>query len=232
MKKKVSIILQARISSSRLPGKVMYSLEGKPVLEHILDRLSMAEQPEEIIVATSTDKTDDPIEELVWRKGIKVFRGSLKNVLSRYYDAAQRYQTAHIMRLCADNPFVDPILIDVGIEQYTAGDYQYFTCENVPLGLGYWIMPFSELEKAHQNASTPEELEHVVPYTEKTAQSRGKYIYREDYSLYYLTMDTPKDWTRVQEIYRGLYHGKHNFFMREIANFMDNHHIPPTPSEQ
>lgn len=222
MKKEVSIIVQARISSSRLPGKVMYSLEGKAVLEHILDRLTLAQKPKQIIVATSTDVTDDPIEELVKRRGILVFRGSLKNVLSRYYYAAQHYNVEHIMRICADNPFVDPKLIDAGIEQYISHDYQYMICENVPLGLGYWITPFVELKKAYQNAKEPDELEHVMPYIAKTVERKGFYTYPKDYSRYYLTMDTPKDWTRVQTIYHGLYHGVHDFFMEEIVHFMDS----------
>lgn len=221
MKKEVSIIVQARISSSRLPGKVMYSLEGKAVLEHILDRLLLAQKPKEVIVATSTDVTDDPIEELAARKGLPVFRGSLKNVLSRYYHTAQHYHAEHIMRICADNPFVDPKLIDAGIDQYVNGDYQYMICENVPLGLGYWITPFVELEKAYQNAKEPEELEHVMPYIAKTVECKGAYRYPKDYSQYYLTMDTPRDWTRVQTIYRGMYHGVHDFFMEEIIRFMD-----------
>ena len=229
MKKEVSIIVQARTSSSRLPGKVMYSLAGKPVLEHILDRLSLAKNPRKIIVATSTDETDDPIEELVQRKHISVYRGSLKNVLSRYYHTAKQFQTEHIMRICADNPFVDPVLIDAGIEKYVSGDYQYLTCRNVPLGLGYWILPFTELEKAYQNADKPEELEHVMPYTERTALRKGQYVSPIDYSAYYLTMDTPIDWTRVQDVYQGLYHGTHNFFMKEIVAFMDSHHIPANP---
>lgn len=221
MKKEVSIIVQARTSSSRLPGKVMYSLEGKSVLEHILDRLSLAQRPKEIIVATSTDITDDPIEELVKRKGFLVYRGSLKNVLSRYYYAAQHYHAEHIMRICADNPFVDSKLIDVGIDQYVNHDYQYMICENVPLGLGYWITPFAELKRAYQNAKEPDELEHVMPYIAKTAERKGAYTYPIDYSQYYLTMDTPKDWTQVQAIYRELYHGTHDFFLEEIVHFLD-----------
>lgn len=219
MKKEISIIVQARISSSRLPGKVMYALEGKTVLEHILDRLMLAECPHEIIVATSTDVTDDPVEELVWRKGLPVFRGSLKNVLSRYYHTAVQYNVSHIMRICADNPFVDPLLIDAGMREYAEHDYQYMTCANVPLGLGYWITPFSELEKAYQFATEPDELEHVMPYIEKTAKRKGQYVHPKDYSKYYLTLDTPADWTRVQTIYHGLYRGVHNFFMEEIVDF-------------
>lgn len=199
----------------------MYSLEGKAVLEHILDRLALAKRPKNVIVATSTDVTDDPIEELAVRKGFCVFRGSLKNVLSRYYHAAQHYGVKHVMRICADNPFVDPNLIDAGIDHYAGSSYQYMTCEHVPVGLGYWITPFSELERAYQNAKEPDELEHVMPYIAKSAEQKGFYRYPKDFSQYYLTMDTPKDWTHVQAIYHGLYHGTHDFFLEDIVQFID-----------
>ncbi len=212
----VSIIVQARISSTRLPGKVMYALQGKAVLEHILERLQLAQEPKEIILATSTEPTDIPITELGQRMGVCVYCGSLNDVLERFHSAANEYKTSHIMRICADSPFVDPHLIDAGIRQYRQMDYDYFTCANVPLGCGYWMVPFAALENAYQNATEMFDREHVMPYAERTAKHKGQYVYPKNYSNYHLTLDTPADWTLVQKIYSMLYPQNHAFTLEDI----------------
>ncbi len=162
--KKTAAIIQARMGSTRLPGKVMKDLLGQPLLYRIVERISLAELLDEVVIATTGNPIDDVIElSAAWR-GIRVFRGSEEDVLDRYYQAAKASGADVIIRVCADNPLTEPRFIDIGARQLLASGADYVHPENIPLGSNVWTMRFEALEWAALNAAEADEREHVVPY--------------------------------------------------------------------
>ena len=125
--RKASIILQARMGSTRLPGKVMSDLAGRPMLAFQIERLKRCKNVQEIIIATTTDKGDDVIAQLGNKIGIKVYRGSVNDVLERFYDCIKLTSSAHFIRVTGDCPLIDPKLIYEVIEKYFNGSFDYLS---------------------------------------------------------------------------------------------------------
>ena len=162
---KIGIIIQARMGSTRLPGKILKKIGNKTLLEHIFYRLNILKHSVSIVLATSTSSNDDQVEEFCKNNGIEFFRGSESNVLERYYLCAGKYQFDHIIRLTGDNPFPDieelDNLIDLHIN--TNSDYSN-SFENLPVGAGAEIFTFRALEKSYYDGKQPHHLEHVDEY--------------------------------------------------------------------
>lgn len=215
------VIAQARMTSERLPGKVLMDLCGKTVLGHIITRLGGCESVGEIIIATSTDVTDDPIAEECERYGIKCFRGSKPDVLSRFYMAALKYCIKDIVRVCCDNPFIDSRIIDNAAKVYSEAPCEYLNIKGAPLGLGIEIFPFYKLEEAYNKGSLQYHREHVTPYIKEHSENIKTYETGTDYSKYRLTLDTNEDWELVKILYGKLYDGRHNFFMEDIIRCIE-----------
>ena len=162
-----SAIVQARMGSTRLPGKVMFSLAGKPVLWHVLDRISAAKTIKNIIIATTTLAEDDLIEEKGKEWGYHVFRGSANNVLNRYVSAAKEYNANPIVRITADCPLIDPEIIDEVLTHYLSGGYDmYGLSGEFPDGLDVTVFSLSALEKSDREAKLQSEREHIGQYIE------------------------------------------------------------------
>lgn len=160
-------LIQARISSSRLPAKVMLDLDGKTLLERVVESASASHRSHKIVVATSNESTDDIIEQKMSDAGIDVFRGDLSNVLKRFYGAACQYKAQNIVRLTADNPF-NGFLIDKLIETFeldSTNDYAMFS--NGIYGLSPEVISFDALEQAYYNATDPSDLEHLTGYIKR-----------------------------------------------------------------
>ncbi len=166
---KTVAILQARMQSHRLPGKVLMPIGPKTVIEHCLARLQRCCKLDEIIVATTTSPADNILEALAYQQGVHVFRGSQDNLLDRYYNAALQANADYIIRVTSDCPFLDPLLVDetvialhkLGtdcIDSYTSTD------PRLPRGLDSCGFTFKLLELAHQNERSSFGLEHVTPY--------------------------------------------------------------------
>ena len=190
----IHAIIQARMGSSRLPGKVLLDIGGKPMLAHVADRTRMATSIDQVIVATTSDPADDPVAELCDRRGYACYRGSLHDVLDRYAQAASRYPCDVVARITADCPLIDPVLIDqtayallgipVSQDQHlvvseasensrTDPRFPYDFAANrlpppwgrtYPIGLDVEVCTHAALERAWKEASLPHEHEHVMPY--------------------------------------------------------------------
>ncbi len=169
MQSHVTAIIQARMSSSRLPGKVLKDIGGKTMLEMVVERARAAHLVTEVVVATSTDKTDDPIVEKCNELQIPVVRGSLDDVLSRYATAARAYPAPIYVRLTADCPLLDPEVIDKVIGEYRVNAVDYAanrmpTARTYPIGLDVEVFSASFLAEADREGKQGYQREHVTPY--------------------------------------------------------------------
>lgn len=162
---RTGVLLQARIKSSRFPGKVLKSISGKPLLEHIIYRLSFLRHPVRLTLVTSDLQQDDAIVQFCRYHSVEYFRGSEKNVLERFYLCAQKYGLHQVVRLTGDNPFVDieelDRLIDLHFERHA--DYSH-SFDWLPVGSGAEIFTFEALEQSFQNGKKPNHREHVNEY--------------------------------------------------------------------
>jgi len=141
------------MGSTRLPGKVMRSLIGKPVLWHVVDRLRFCRKIEAIVVATTTEPEDDVIEDWCCAHWVSCFRGSQEDVLDRYYQAAKFFRASSIIRITADCPAIDPVVIDELIREYEAHGYDACgLAGKFPDGLDCEVVSFSSLERAWKEA--------------------------------------------------------------------------------
>ncbi len=227
-KENVLCLIQARIGSRRLPGKVVKNLIDKPVLEHIVERLRLSRMINEIVVTTGTDKRNDPIERLCQNIRVKCFRGSEEDVLKRFADASELFSCGSIVRVSGDSPCIDPYVIDDII--------RYFKDHNVPLATnsgpkkmecGYpWgfdaeVFGYDVLQNAFRKAKKPYQHEHVTPFIYEHYKKDIYYLKnKENYSHLRFTLDTPEDYQFLKEVYRELYRGKHDFFLREIIGLL------------
>ncbi|MDA1353899.1 MAG: glycosyltransferase family protein [bacterium] len=223
----VTVILQARTSSSRLPGKVLKPILGKPMLWHQIERIKRAKRVDNIVLATSTDPSDDAIADFAKALGVTCFRGSLPNVLERYYGAATPYSDGFIVRLTGDCPFSDPALLDQLIHFHIFGGYDYSSnCQTrtFPKGLDMEICHYSVLKEAYENATTDYEKEHVTPYIYQTAThfKLGVFKQHEDYSHLRWTVDTPADFELTCRLYGELYPNKPDFLWRDVLSVVQD----------
>ncbi|MCX4339214.1 MAG: glycosyltransferase family protein [Lachnospiraceae bacterium] len=221
------LIIQARMGSSRLPNKVLKELCGKPMLQHIIERTTRSRKIDGIMVATTVREEDWKIEELCQRISVECFRGSENDVLDRYYQAASKYQPEHVVRVTADCPFIDPIVIDEIIQIHEAGKYDYTSntlVETYPDGLDTEVFTFGALEKAWKEADLASEREHVTPYI-KFKGGFNRYSVERSPSLAdkRWTVDTETDFEVVTQVYNSLYGQKDIFLMEDILTFMESH---------
>lgn len=168
-------IVQARMSSTRLPGKVLLPLAGRPVLSHVVQRLRSCEELNDVVVATSTESEDDAISDWCACKEIHCFRGSLSDVLDRYYRASQAFSVDAAVRITADCPMLDPDVVDEVVRGFREGGYDAFRLSgDFPDGLDCQVFSFQSIERAWHDARLPSEREHVGPYIEKNRQNEFK----------------------------------------------------------
>jgi spore coat polysaccharide biosynthesis protein SpsF len=218
-------ILQARISSIRLPGKVLKPILGEPMLARQIERLRRAKKFDKLIVATSTDPSDDVLEEFCRRVGVPCFRGSLNDVLDRFYQAALPYAPEHVVRLTGDCPLIDPELVDRTIEFHLEGGYDYTSNTldpTFPDGLDTEVFRLDALCRAWQEAVLPSEREHVTVYIYKRPDKFRLGIYRSliDLSYYRWTVDEPDDLELVDKIYSAIYPVNPCFNTSEVLVFL------------
>ena len=203
-------ILQARMSSSRLPGKVLKPILGKPMLARQLDRVRRAKRPDRMIVATSLDASDDPIAALCREEGMTCYRGKLDDVLDRFYQAAMPLHPDHVVRLTGDCPLADPAVIDKVCDFHIAGGFDYSSNSiqpTYPDGLDVEICRFECLKQAWTEAVLPSHREHVMPFIHKNPQRFRIGHCRNNVDLSHLrwTVDEPDDFELVTKIYEALY---------------------------
>lgn len=160
-------IVQARLSSSRLPGKVLKELCGKPVLKHVLDRLECCSMVNSVVVATTRDESDEALVQWCEEQNIDYYRGEREDVLSRFYECAIEYDADNIVRVTSDNPLVDPSIVDSTIELFIekGADYGSNSLKKTfPHGLDVEVLTFEALEESHREATEYYEREHVTQF--------------------------------------------------------------------
>lgn len=221
-------ILQARVSSSRLPGKVLKPLLGVPMLLRQIERVQRARKIDKLLVATSTEPSDNAIEELCVQHGIPCYRGSLNDVLDRFYMAASKIKPDHVVRLTADCPLTDPDLIDQVIKFYLEGNYDYVSNSveaSFPDGLDVEVFKFSCLQQAWHEATLPSQREHVTPFIHQQPQifRVGHFKGSVDLSHLRWTVDRPKDFELITMIYEALYPRKPDFSTSDILDLLHQH---------
>jgi len=225
---KIGAIVQARMGSTRLSGKVMKDLEGKTVLEHVIDRVRQSKMIDEIIIATTTHDRDDVIESEALRSGVRVFKGSEDDVLSRYYYAAKENGIDVVVRITSDCPLIDPKVLDEVIQCYVNYDYDIvsnagsdLSKRTYPRGLDTEVFSFKVLEKSFANAKETYQREHVTPHIYENSSNAYYYKNDIDYSKYRWTLDTDEDFKLISEIYKHLYHGEHDFYLSDIVKLFE-----------
>ena len=219
-------ILQARVKSTRLPGKVLKPILGKPLLALQLERVRRAKRIDHLVVATSVDPSDDPLEALCGSLQVSCFRGDLQDVLSRFYHAARAYSADHIVRLTGDCSITDPTVIDGMIEFYHASKCDYVS--NVieptfPDGLDVEVFRSQCLDEAFHEAKLPSQREHVTPfiYSQPERYKLSNYQNLVDLSHLRWTVDEPADFELIQKVYEALYPNNSSFTTTEVLDFLE-----------
>lgn len=225
---KTKVVIQARMTSSRLPGKVLLPVLGKPLLSTMIDRLSRMKTIDGIIVATTDRDTDDPVEKLARAKGADCFRGSEEDVLDRVLKAARKYEADLIVETTADCPLIDPVECDKVVRLYRSGGLDYAgncTPHTYPRGMDTQVFSRKTLEDVARRTNDPVDHEHVSYYI---------YQHPEFYRLgcvtppaelerpeLRLTVDTPEDFALVSRILEGLSHRGSEFSLAEVIHYLD-----------
>ena len=203
---KISVIIQARLGSTRLPGKVLKKIDGKnPLLFYVLSQLSHSKLINEIIVATTILEQDDEIVEYLEKLNVKYFRGNPYDVLDRYYNCAKKFSLDKIIRITADNPLIDPLIVDKMISVFNSDNYDFVTnCfpRTYPYGTEVEIFTFSALEKIHKIAKDPTEREHVTKYFYNNSKNFKIFNVEnnENLSHFKWTVDTDADFKLVSQL--------------------------------
>lgn len=224
-------IIQARMSSSRLPEKVLLDIAGQPMIVRVVERVKRAKTIDRVVIGTTNDPSDDAIELLCKQRGYSYYRGSQLNVLDRYYHAARACKADIIVRITADCPMIDPAEIDHTVQALLEGKADFATNRlpppwkrTYPIGLDTEVCTFEALERAWREAERPVELEHVMPYL-YTEEGRFRIVvleYEVDYGHYRWTVDTREDLELVRKVYDH-FDGFDNFSWLDVVNLFERH---------
>ncbi len=223
-------IIQARMTSTRLPGKVLMPLAGRPMLAWQLERVQRATRLDHIVVATTVNATDDAIVAFCREHGVAVTRGSEQDVLGRYADAARSFDATTVVRLTSDCPLMDPALIDAVVDRFAATqpgcDYMSNMLEpSFPYGLAVEVMTAQALLQADADARDPQEREHVTPfiYWRPKRFALQSYARQPSLSHHRWTVDTPQDLELVSRIIAALYPAKPQFTTQDVLDLLQQH---------
>ncbi len=205
----IGCIIQARMGSSRLPGKaLMKSDSGKPLLYYVINQLRYCSKVKNLVIATTTNQEDDEIEKFANNNSVNIFRGKEKDVLDRYFQCAKKYSFSTIVRITADCPLIDPQIVDKVIEQFFSENYDFATntlTRTFPIGTDVEVFSFSALNRAWENTQLPSEREHVTPYLRK--EENFKIINVENdknISNLRLTVDRIEDFELIKQILNNI----------------------------
>lgn len=221
----IAAFIQARTSASRLFGKVLKPILGRPMLGLEIERVQICKTVDRIVVVTSTSPEDQQIVDLCRKINVDVFCGSLDNVLDRFYQAARKYKPDHIVRLTGDCPLIDPDVVDSMVRLYLEKKCDYGTnCmpPTYPDGLDAEIFSFKVLQEAWKEASLPSHLEHISLFFEEQPQrfKIENLACRRDLSALRWTVDEPEDFEFVRSVFENLYQGNPLFRMDDVLDLM------------
>ena len=215
-------IIQARMESTRLSGKVILPLGGKPAIQHVIERAKLIPGISKVIVATPMSPTDDPLVQFCNSMDVPVFRGSENDVLDRYYRAALLHQADVVMRITADCPLIDPIESGKVIKKFFEMDADYVSNTNPPMlpdGLDTEAFSIEALKKAWNNAKKKSEREHVTLYIYSNPQEFkiGSVLYQDDLNQYRLTLDEMADYILLKKIFSILEEKNQFGYLHEVV---------------
>ena len=224
---KIAGIVQARMTSTRLPGKILLEVLGKPLLQYELERLRKIPSLDELIVATTTNETDDPVVELCDRLSVSAYRGSELDVLSRYCEAAEQYKADAVVRFTADCPLIDPQISDSVIRYYREHADEVDYCSTgggtYPRGMDTEVFSLEALREAGREGTTAQDREHVTFFIwnrpERYKQWKKKSGH--DWGKYRLTVDTPEDFALIKEIIERLYPTNPDFRLGDVITLLE-----------
>lgn len=218
------IIVQARMTSTRLPGKVLKTVLGKTLLEYLFDRLDRVTQADGFMVATTTNGTDDPIIDLCQRRGVPTWRGSESDVLARYHGAAVEAKADVVVRITSDCPLLDPAIVDDAIACFKHNRDRFDYVSNAlrpgyPLGMAVEVFPFEVLNAAHLEAADGDEREHVTPFIyRRPDRFRIGHLERvQGLEQHRWTVDTQEDFELVSRILEALVPVRPDFTLEDIV---------------
>jgi len=233
---RISAIIQARMGSTRLPGKVLMDIGSRPMLWHVINRLKYSKKLNDIILAIPDTKENDILERFAEENRVKYFRGSEKDVLSRYYQTAKHFKCDLIIRITGDCPLIDSEIIDMVILKHLNFNVDYSTNTFIgtnnlkitfPRGFDTEIFYFKNLEKAYKETKKDYDREHVTPYVKEhpeifnlqSIEAEGKFRRPE----LRLVVDTKEDLELIRAIYKYLYKPSKIFYAKEIIGLFDKH---------
>lgn len=225
--KKIVATIEARMTSSRLPGKVLMDFCGKPDLQHIIERLRRSQYVDEVVVATTVNKTDDPVIELCEQLNCKYYRGSEEDVLQRVLDTAKSVNADLIVEITGDCPVIDWRHVDYLVEMFGTGNYDYVANvikRTFPRGFDTQVYPVAVLEEVNQLTNDPLDHEHVSLYI---------YNHPERYRLgnweapalvhhpeFEITLDTKEDYQLIKKVYEELYPVNQDFSCEDVVQLL------------
>ena len=218
-------ILQARMGSRRLPGKVLMNILGKPMLMLQIERIKRANLIDKLVVATTKNSLDDKIEKLCSSIKVLCFRGSENDLLDRYYQTAKKYQADYIVRLTGDDPLTDPELINSMIKKMKTEHFDAVTNTvqpTFPEGLDVTVLSFEALRKSWRRANLQSQREHVTPYVFDDNNDFNVYHYKQskDQSNLRWTVDYENDFIFVENVYNALYPVNNNFSTNDVYRLL------------
>ena len=216
------------MSSTRYPGKVLAPIAGQPMILRQLERIQRAETLDGIVVATSTDATDDQLAQLVKANGFDVVRGDLNDVLARFIKVIDQYQPETVVRLTADCPLISPQVIDQVVARFDQGDCDYVSNTMTPTypdGLDVEVLKASVLQKVAKTSIDKAEREHVTlgVYRNPDKYRIANFAGEVDLSDLRWTVDTPEDYVFIKEIYDELYLENPNFDIDDVMSYLQDH---------
>ncbi len=228
IKPRIVATIEARMTSSRLPGKVLMEAVGKPMLELMIERLRRAVSIDEVVIATTVNATDDPLVELAGRLGVGVFRGSEDDVLVRVLDAARAFEADVIVETTGDCPLIDPALVELCIQGYLEAGVDYLSNvleRTYPQGMDTQVFATDVLADVAARTDDPDDHEHVSLYI---------YSHPEIYSLKNLpgppeltdprlglTLDTAEDFEMISRIFEALYADNRRFGLVDVMTYLE-----------
>ena len=225
---RIIAIIQARVGSTRLPNKVLLDLEGKTVLEHVINRVSKGKLVGETVVATTVLEEDLKIVKLCSGKGVRAYCGSENDVLDRFYQAARLFGAGHVVRVTADCPLIDHEIIDdvLSLHLKKKSDYtSNIIKETFPDGEDVEVFTFEALKEAWESAELSSQREHVTPYIRNNPGifKLANFSSPKDLSDKRWTLDEEEDYEFIRKIYGALYKKSKFFGMKEILGFLRSH---------
>lgn len=223
--RRVGAIVQARVSSTRLPAKVLLPLpynSGISVCEHIIRRLKKVKNIDNIIIATTFNVADDKIVDIANAEGVAYCRGAEQDLSSRFFEAAQKHYLDEIIRLTCDNPCIDCSLIDKTIQVHLRENNDYTVTTQYPVGLNVEILSFKALQLAHEKSKLPAEREHLTRYIDAHSDtfriSKKKAPKNHQHSGIRATLDTPEDYALLNCIFEFLYPEDNYFDIEKLIS--------------